>query len=83
MTDNPMTLEPRQLREALRCRATNRAGRSCGCPAVRGGAVCRSHGAFGGAPKGERNGMWKHGGDTLEAVALRLATRRLLDAVTG
>jgi hypothetical protein len=31
-----------------------------------------------GAPKGERNGNWKHGGRTREAVALRRAVSRLL-----
>lgn len=37
------------------------------------------HGGKGsGAPRGERNGKWKHGGDTLEAVALRKAAHRLL-----
>lgn len=37
------------------------------------------HGGQGsGAPKGARNGMWKHGGDTLEAVTLRRAASRLL-----
>jgi hypothetical protein len=31
-----------------------------------------------GAPKGERNGMWKHGGYTGEAIALRQAANRLM-----
>ena len=31
-----------------------------------------------GAPKGKANGMWKHGADTLEAVALRRQASRLL-----
>jgi len=31
-----------------------------------------------GAPKGERNGQWKHGGDTHEAVALRREVSKLL-----
>lgn len=34
-----------------------------------------------GAPKGERNGMWKHGGETIEAVALRREAGRLLRAL--
>jgi len=73
-----MTPEPERLKAAPRCQATNRAGKSCGCPAVRGRAVCRSHGAFGGAPKGERNGNYRHGGDTRAAVALRRAASDLL-----
>ncbi len=36
-----------------------------------------------GAPKGERNGMWKHGGHTNEAVALRRAARRLMKEITS
>lgn len=31
-----------------------------------------------GAPKGKRNGMWRHGGDTQEAIALRKAISHLL-----
>ena len=34
-------------------------------------AVCRFHGARGGAPTGKRNGMYRHGEHTKEAVALR------------
>jgi len=44
--------------------------------------VCRLHGGKAGAPKGERNGMWKHGRDTREAEALRSAARKLLGALT-
>ena len=31
-----------------------------------------------GAPKGERNGMWKHGSYASEAMALRRAARKLM-----
>jgi hypothetical protein len=31
-----------------------------------------------GAPKGKQNGQWKHGGDTLDAVALRRSVSKLL-----
>ena len=82
MTSNFMEPQPAQLANALRCKARNRAGKSCGCPAVRGRAVCKFHGGLSpGAPKGERNGAWKHGGHSLEAVALRQEARRLLDAL--
>jgi hypothetical protein len=33
----------------------------CMAPAVKGWKVCRFHGARGGAPKGERNGRYRHG----------------------
>ncbi|WP_416385497.1 hypothetical protein [Tsuneonella sp. CC-YZS046] len=52
----------------------------CGSPAVRGRAVCRLHGGKSpGAPRGARNGNWKHGGETLEALAIRRQARRLLE----
>lgn len=40
------------------------------------------HGGKGsGAPKGKRNGNWKHGGSTIEANALRKAASRLIKAM--
>lgn len=48
---------------------------------MKGKTVCRLHGARGGAPKGEANGSFKHGGWTSEAVKLRRAARRLLKQV--
>jgi hypothetical protein len=36
------------------------------------------HGARGGAPKGERNGMYRHGGRTAEAIAAERALRAVL-----
>lgn len=78
---NPMERQPVSLRNAPRCQARNRAGKSCGSPAERGRAVCRFHGARAGAPAGRANGNWKHGGDTNEAVALRRAARRVLGMI--
>lgn len=75
----PMTPMPDQLRNAPRCQARNRAGKSCGCPAVRGKRVCKSHGGLStGAPKGPANGNWKHGRHSNEAIALRRAASALL-----
>ena len=37
---------------------------------IRGYAVCRTHGAAGGAPKGNRNAL-KHGGYSAETRALK------------
>jgi len=83
MTDKAKEREPASLRRAPRCRATNRAGKSCGSPAVRGKRVCRMHGGArgSGAPKGEANGSWKHGGFTNEAVAFRREVAALLKVV--
>jgi hypothetical protein len=67
MTDNPM----QKAHAALRCRArSKRTGQRCKAPAVRGFRVCRMHGARGGAPKGKRNGNYRHGARTKETVAL-------------
>ena len=79
MKGNPMDRLPVLLTNAPLCQARNRAGRSCRCPAVRGKRVCKMHGGKGsGAPKGERNGNWKHGGNTREAICLRKSVRRLM-----
>jgi hypothetical protein len=61
---------------APRCHArSKRTGLPCRQPAVRGWSVCRMHGARGGAPKGDRNGMWRHGRCSNESLALfRFAT---------
>ncbi len=67
------------FQEAPRCRATSkRTGRRCKAPAVRCWTVCRFHGARGGGPKGARNGMYRHGLYTTEAVEERRLLRELL-----
>lgn len=60
-----------------RCTATSKRTRQpCQAPAVTGWTVCRFHGARGGAPTGKRNGMYRHGAHTKQAVALN---RRVAD----
>jgi hypothetical protein len=60
------------FQKSPRCKATSkRTKRPCQAPAVNGWAVCRFHGARGGAPSGKRNGMYRHGEHTKEALALR------------
>lgn len=68
---NPM--DPTQrLRHARRCSArSKRSGKPCQAPAVHGWAVCRMHGAGGGAPSGKANGNWKDGRRSLETLAIR------------
>ena len=64
-----------------RCIATSKRTRQpCQAPAVTGWRVCRFHGAGGGGggPKGERNGAYKHGLHTAEALAERRAVSALL-----
>src|SRR5215831_18038587 len=61
-----------------RCTArSKRSGERCRAPAVRGWRVCRMHGACGGAPKGERNGNYRHGARTKEATELIKLIRKL------
>ena len=65
MSDNPM----QSAHNAPRCIAkTKRTGMRCRAPAVRGYRVCRMHGARGGAPEGKRNGNFKHGARTKQAI---------------
>ena len=61
-----------RLNAAPRCTAkAKRTGSRCNAPAVKGCAVCRMHGAGGGAPRGPGNGMWKHGGRSREVAEVR------------
>ncbi len=70
------------FQSAPRCTATSKRTRKpCQAPAVRGWAVCRFHGARGGAPKGKANGAYRHGLYTAEAVKERRWMQELLDEV--
>jgi glucans biosynthesis protein len=60
-----------RLNASPRCRAkSKRSGQPCKAPAVNGYRVCRMHGARGGAPSGKKNGAYKHGARSAEAIAL-------------
>jgi hypothetical protein len=57
---------------APRCHARCKHSKApCRQPAVAGRRVCRMHGGKGGAPKGERNGAYRHGRRTQAAAAER------------
>ena len=74
MSKSPMD----KAHEAPRCTArSKRSGQRCRAPAVRGWRVCRMHGARGGAPEGERNGNYRHGARTKEAIELTKLIRKL------
>jgi hypothetical protein len=67
------------FQKAPRCSATSKRTRErCKAPAARGWAVSRFHGSRGGGPRGRRNGMFKHGLYTKEAVKERRLLRELL-----
>src|SRR5215207_4975028 len=67
------------MHQALRCKArSKRTGKPCRSPAVKGWAVCRMHGARGGAPKAEANGNYKTGEHTAEVREARRLVRAIL-----
>lgn len=69
------------MHSASRCKAhSKRTGQPCHAPAVRGWTVCRMHGAGGGAPLGRRNGNYRHGRRTKEAMQARAELMELLRA---
>jgi len=69
------------FQKSPRCKATSkRTGEPCMAPAVKGWAVCRLHGAYGGAPKGERNGRFRHGLYCQSAIAELKTVRDLIRA---
>ena len=66
------------MHQALRCHAkSKRSGLQCQAPAGRGHSVCRTHGAGGGAPRGNSNAL-KHGLYTASAIE----TRRMVVVLT-
>ncbi|MFQ6239688.1 HGGxSTG domain-containing protein [Sinorhizobium meliloti] len=58
-----------------RCLAKTRAGDPCQKPALKGKSRCQLHGGRAGAPKGERNGNYKSGYYTEEAIQGRRKVR--------
>src|SRR5271163_4900575 len=83
METRPMersTREPLPLRLSPRCLARTRSGTPCQKPAAKGKKRCRLHGGAegSGAPRGERNGSYRHGLYTREAIAERKAMRELI-----
>lgn len=70
------------FQKAPRCSATSKRRKApCEAPAVRGWKVCRFHGARGGAPKGTRNGMYRHGLYGMEATQERRFLGQLLQQI--
>lgn len=63
--------------EELRCGAKTRYGTTCRAFKVVGKKRCRMHGAFAGAPKGNKN-AWKHGQRSREFVERRKDANRAL-----
>jgi glucans biosynthesis protein len=67
--------------QASRCGAKTRAGSPCRRAPVQGRRRCRLHGGLSpGAPRGSRNGNYKHGNWTAEAIEERRWLRSLVRA---
>jgi len=72
------------FQKSPRCKATSkRTHKPCMAPAVKGWAVCRFHGARGGAPKGQANGRYRHGLYAQTAIAEREALSDLVNQCVG
>src|SRR5437764_4333550 len=68
--------------QAPRCGARTRSGKSCQSPVVNGKNRCRMHGGAkgSGAPSGERNGNYRHGRFTAQAIRDRRIVREWIKA---
>jgi hypothetical protein len=77
--DQDIQIRLKNLRRAPRCGALTRAGAACQHPAIRGRRRCGLHGGLSpGAPRGMKNGNFRNGNWTAEAVEERRWLRSLL-----
>ena len=84
--DQDFETRVRNLRLAPRCGARTRTGTACQRPAMRGRRRCRLHGGLSpGAPHGPKNGNFRNGNWTAEAIEERRWLRPLVQlfATTG
>jgi hypothetical protein len=81
---NPMknyATRPRVLKQRTHCGARTRAGEPCRRPPIRGRKRCRLHGGLSpGAPRGPKNGNFKTGDWTSEAINERKWLRSLVQS---
>ena len=76
--DNPMH-QLSMMSAAPRCGAKTRSGKPCQASAIRGKKRCRMHGGNSpGAPRGEKNGNYRHGCYTQEKLEERQHFAELL-----
>jgi hypothetical protein len=76
--DEQMTNGPDPFANMPRCGAKTRAGTPCRRIGNSRNGRCILHGGRAGAPSGDRNGRWKHGNATREALAQRRLVQALL-----
>ena len=79
--DQSLETRMENLQGAQRCGARTRAGTPCQRPALKGRERCRLHGGLSpGAPRGVKNGNYKTGDWTAEAIEERKWLRSLVRA---
>jgi hypothetical protein len=79
--DQDLEIRLKNLKQAPRCGALTRAGGACQRPAIRGRRRCRLHGGVSpGAPRGTRNGNFRNGNWTADAIEERRWLRSLVKA---
>jgi glucans biosynthesis protein len=61
-----------------RCGARTRSGAPCKRIGNSRNGRCKLHGGRAGAPAGQRNGNWRHGGESKEAIAIRRQLQAVL-----
>jgi hypothetical protein len=86
MTDNPMRLTGTgTVSRPGRCGARTRSGVACKSAPVTGRRRCRMHGGAdgSGAPRGSKNGNYKHGRYTEEVQATRRWLREATKLLRG
>ena len=77
--DQDIETQLENLSRAPRCGAMTRAGTACQRPAIRGRKRCRLHGGLSpGAPRGQKNGNFRNGNWTAEAIEERKWLRSLV-----
>ena len=81
--DQDLETRLKNLRQAPRCGARTRTGTACQRPAIRGRKRCRLHGGLSpGAPRGVKNGNFRNGNWTNDAVEERRWLRSLVQLFT-
>jgi hypothetical protein len=79
--DQDVEIRLKNLKQAPRCGALTRAGAACQRPAIRGRKRCRLHGGLSpGAPRGTKNGNFRSGNWTADAIAEHKWLRSLVKA---
>src|SRR5258708_6783716 len=81
VVESSRAIRLQNMRQAPRCGARTRGGSLCQRPAIRGRKRCGLHGGLSpGAPRGQKNGNFKTGDWTIEAIEERKWLRSLVQS---